>query len=79
MSTREDLLNEIETFLTDTGMSATRFGDEAINDRALVMRLRAGRDLKLATVDKIRAFMAKQRAGDGRKPRSKSTPAQAAA
>ena len=79
MSTREDLLNEIETFLKETGMSATRFGDDAMGDRPLVMRLRAGRDVKLATVDKIRAFMAKHRVGGGRKPRSKSTPAQAAA
>jgi hypothetical protein len=69
MSTREEILAEIEQFLKETGMSATKFGDRAISDRALMFRLRGGRDLKLATVDKIRAFMAKER-----KKRVKPTP-----
>ena len=57
MSMRDDILAEIEKFLNRTGMSPTRFGEKTMNDRALVMRLRDGRDLKLSTAEKLRAFM----------------------
>lgn len=61
MSTRENLLREIEEFLKQTGMSPTTFGTKAVGDRALMISLRDGRDPKLSTVDKIRSFMAKER------------------
>lgn len=67
MSTRQKLLEEIEAFLKETGMAPTVFGEEAVGDRALIISLRKGRDLKLATMDRIRAFMAAKRAK--RKPR----------
>lgn len=62
MSTLKDLLSEIEAFLGETGMTPTAFGEKATNDKALVPRLRDGRDLKATTIDRIRAFMAKERA-----------------
>ena len=68
MSTRDDLLAEIEKFLRDIGMSATRFGEASMNDRALVKRLREGRDLRSETIDRIRAFMAKERAAKRARP-----------
>lgn len=52
------LLQEIEAFLADTGMSATSFGKLALNDPPFVQQLRKGRDLKLSTAEKVRAFMA---------------------
>lgn len=75
MSTRETVLAEIEKFLRETRMSATQFGDKSINDRALVKRLREGRDLTTGTVDKIRAFMRQERT----RKRPKSGPDRAAA
>lgn len=62
MTTRTQILKEIETFLKETGIAPTTFGLEATGDRALMITLRKGRDLKTATVDKIRAYMAKERA-----------------
>lgn len=71
MSTREQLLREIEAFLADTGMSAGRFGQSTVGDRAFVGTLRRGRDPMLRTVDRIRAFIAAER-GKKRRPKKKS-------
>ena len=54
------LLSEIEAFLKRTGMPATNFGLEAVNDGHLVKRLRAGKGLTLSRVDRIREFMARK-------------------
>lgn len=51
------LLDEIEAFLKASGMSATAFGTQALNDPAFVQDLRDGRDPKLSTADRIREFM----------------------
>jgi predicted transcriptional regulator len=56
----DDLLTEIETVLKNTGMSPSQFGDLAVGDRSFVFDLRDGRDLRLSTVKKVRAFIAKQ-------------------
>lgn len=61
MSTRKQLLKEIDEFLRETGMTPTKFS-EAVGDRTLMVTLRAGRDPKSAMLDKIRAVMAKERA-----------------
>lgn len=53
-----ELLAEVEAFLERTGMKATRFGEESTSRAALVGLLRKGRPVKLATVEKVRAFMA---------------------
>ena len=79
MSTRQKLLEEIEAFLKETGMPPTVFGEEAVGDRALMISLRKGRDLKTATADKIHKFMADKREEARRKARPKRSLAQAAA
>jgi predicted transcriptional regulator len=59
----EDLLTEIEALLEKTGMSPSTFGNDAVGDRSFVFDLREGRDLRLSTVKKVRAFIAQQQAG----------------
>jgi hypothetical protein len=53
----ETLLAQIEAFLEQHQIAATRFGDEAMGDRHLVRTLRAGRRLWPETEDKVRCFM----------------------
>lgn len=54
---RQQLLDEIEAFLKKHSMFASYFGRDAINDTALVSRLRAGGTVQLETADRLRAFM----------------------
>lgn len=61
MSTISSLLAEIEAFLAETGMKKTVFGRLALNDGAFVKRLQDGGGVTLATVDRVRDFIAKQR------------------
>ena len=61
MSTRTDLIKEIDAFLRETGMTPTRFS-VLVGDRTLMVSLRGGRDPKSGTIDKIREFIAKERA-----------------
>ena len=57
MTLRAELIRDIEAFLKRTGMTPTRFSAEC-GDRTLMITLRAkNRDLKLSTVERIRAFM----------------------
>lgn len=57
-----DIVAEIEAFVAKhEELSDSLFGDLAVNDRHLVRDLRAGRDLRMSTVGKIRAFMATYR------------------
>jgi len=59
ISSRKQLLDEIEAFLVRTGMTPTAFAVHAgIKDREFVARLRAGFDLLTSNMDKARAFMA---------------------
>ena len=55
------LLAEIEGFLAQSGMSATAFGIDALNDPGFVPGLRAGRDPKLSTAERVRAFIVRKR------------------
>lgn len=57
----QQLLPEIERFLSLTGMSPTRFSQDAIRDRHFVRQLRAGRRVWPETADKARQFMATYR------------------
>lgn len=52
------LIEEIEAFLSEQGMSATAFGQKALNDPPFVQQLRGGRDPKLSTAERCREFMA---------------------
>jgi len=54
----QDLLDQIDAFLTSTGMSATAFGLKVTNDRRLIPDLREGRDLRGTTRRKILEFIA---------------------
>jgi sulfate adenylyltransferase subunit 2 len=53
----EKFLEEIEGFLSMTGMDPTSFGRAAINDPNFVFRLRAGRSPRTRTIDSVRAFI----------------------
>jgi hypothetical protein len=57
------LLREIEAFLVESGMSATAFGDRAVNDGRLVSRLRISGNVTSRTTHRIRQFIAAQRTG----------------
>ena len=51
------LLSDIENFIARHGMAESTFGRNAIGDWKLISTLRAGRDLRTSTVERIRAFM----------------------
>lgn len=52
------LLAEIESFLAETGMAATTFGQRTVRDWRLLERLRGGGDVTTRKAEAIRAFMA---------------------
>lgn len=54
----ETILSEIRMFCKAHGVSETTFGAMALNDRPLVAQLKNGRELRSATLGKVRAFMA---------------------
>jgi phosphopantothenoylcysteine decarboxylase/phosphopantothenate--cysteine ligase len=59
MATREKFLAEIEAFLKEANMSATRFGREAVGDPRLVFDLRStSRAPNARLMDEVAAFMA---------------------
>lgn len=58
MGTTEALLTDIEAYLVRTGMNATQFGLQALNDPRFVFDLRAGeRSPQAKTIDRVRDFM----------------------
>ena len=57
MNDRDLLLQQIEEFLVRTGWRKSRFGQLAVNDPALVTRLRAGSDVTLGMAQRLRDFM----------------------
>lgn len=57
MSIKDDLINDIDAYLARSGMTATEFGVAVLNDTAFVHRLRRGKDVRVATVEKVRAWM----------------------
>ncbi len=50
-------LAAVETFLTESGMTPTAFGVQALNDPTLVPELRKGRECKRATRARIMDFI----------------------
>jgi len=54
---RKNLINEIDQFLSETGMGPHRFGMLAASNGRLVERLRAGRRIWPETEKQVRAFM----------------------
>jgi len=57
----EQFLREIEQFLAEQGMSPSRFGLLALNDREFVRRMRRGSDVRTRTIEKVKQFMASER------------------
>jgi hypothetical protein len=57
MLTGKTFLSEVEAFLTRTGMKATAFGLDCVNDPNLVHDLRVGRMPSLRLVEKVSAFI----------------------
>lgn len=57
----QNLLTEIREFLSETGMSAYRFGYRAVKNGRLVERLEAGRRIWPETEIEARAFMRAER------------------
>lgn len=51
------MLVDVERFLRSTGMSATRFGRNAVNDPRFVLDLRMGRQPRETTVMRVRRFI----------------------
>lgn len=58
---KRSLLDEIEAFLSDTGMGDSTFGHRTVNDGKLVKRLRAGGSVLLPTAEKILEFIESER------------------
>lgn len=55
--TREMFLQEIETFLEKSGMSARKFSVEAAGDSAFIYRLRAGKNVTIAKIEQVQLFI----------------------
>lgn len=81
MSTREQLLEEIDAFLQQTGMTKSVFGTLAANDDKFVERVRAGAGFTVRKLDSVRKFMSdyKQPSQKGGKSRPKKAAASQAA
>ena len=58
MDTAQEIVAEIERFCRRFGIAESTFGNRAINDGKFVGRLRNGRRVTTATVEKVRAYMA---------------------
>lgn len=76
MSIVSDLIVEIDAFLEETGISPTAFGVRALNDGRFVERLRKGANTTIKTVDRVRAYIAAERAkmaaGEDGRPRRRA-------
>lgn len=52
-----DLLKQIEEFLSETKMPPAKFGRDAMSDPNFVFELRAGRDYRRTTAEKVMNYM----------------------
>lgn len=57
MATKNHLLEEIEAFLSETGMGPSYFGKQAVRNSEIVGRLRAGGRVWPETEAQLRGFM----------------------
>ena len=51
------LLRDVEKFLKNSDMPATRFGREAVRDPRFVFDLHRGREPGPRTIERVRAFL----------------------
>lgn len=56
-SLRDTLLAEINAFVGKHGITETEFGLRSVGDGSFIKRLRDGRNVRISTVDKARAWM----------------------
>ena len=73
MSLSEQLLADVHNFVSELGISETALGQKSVGNPSVFARLRAGKSVRLDTADRIRAYMAAERArlgtGTGTAPR----------
>lgn len=62
MSTVATLISDIESFCREAGIAEATFGTRAVNDGKFVGRLRGGAGITVATVDRVRSYIASERA-----------------
>jgi len=56
----ETLLSEVSDFIERAKLSPSTFGKKAVGDPNFVRNLRAGREPRFGTVQRIRTFIAEQ-------------------
>jgi len=61
MTTVADLIIEIEAFCKEAEIAEATFGTRAANDGKFVKRLKDGAGITIATVDRVRAYIAEER------------------
>lgn len=64
MTKTDALLTRIKQHCLTRGIAETTFGRIAVNDGKLVPRLRAGRSITLATLERVETFIADQQVAD---------------
>lgn len=72
MSTISDLLAEIEAFCEEAGIAEATFSTRAVNDGKFVGRLRDGANVTVGMVDRVRAYIATERAKTAKPKRKKA-------
>lgn len=60
-----NLLHRIERCLARSGISASQFGREAMNDPAFVSSMRRGRDPTEATIERVSAYIKRVESAPG--------------
>jgi hypothetical protein len=55
----DELLRELDEFMTRHGVADSTFGIRCLNDSHLLERIRDGRPIRRSTIVKIRKFMAR--------------------
>lgn len=62
MQMREQIIERVSSFLSQSGMSARRFGVEAVGDSKFVTRLKNGAGITLTTLEKAEGYIAERTA-----------------
>lgn len=61
MDVLESFRSEVESYLSASGLTPTAFGLKAAGDPNFVFDLRAGREPRRNTIEKVRNYMAAER------------------
>ncbi len=73
--TTHPILTEIEAFLAAKDVTPSVFGSSAVNDPRFVFDLRAGREPRRATLEKVIAFMREAPPRQDKAPKKQAGPA----